>query len=51
MTQTILCEVSNCEFNLEGQKCTASEIFVISSQGKQASSQQETDCQTFKPQA
>ncbi|MFC0522752.1 DUF1540 domain-containing protein [Pontibacillus salicampi] len=46
----VLCEVANCVYNLEGEKCGASEISIISEVGKTASSQQETDCQTFEPQ-
>ncbi|MBP3950897.1 DUF1540 domain-containing protein [Bacillus suaedae] len=50
MAQTILCEVSNCVYNAESRKCTASEIFVVSHHGKQASSNEETDCKTFEAQ-
>lgn len=27
MAQTVLCEVENCVYNAEGEKCTATEIF------------------------
>ncbi|MCD8511772.1 MAG: DUF1540 domain-containing protein [Bacillus sp. (in: Bacteria)] len=50
MAQTVLCEVENCVYNAEGEKCTATEIFVASNNGNnEASSQEETDCQTFEP--
>ncbi|UOE94439.1 MULTISPECIES: DUF1540 domain-containing protein [Bacillaceae] len=45
---TVLCEVSNCVFNEESKKCTASEIFVVA-HAEVASSKEETDCRTFEP--
>ncbi|MFC0524418.1 DUF1540 domain-containing protein [Pontibacillus salicampi] len=49
MAQDVLCEVNNCVHNMDGQKCGADQIFVVSHTGKQADSQEETDCKTFKP--
>ncbi|MDL4843250.1 DUF1540 domain-containing protein [Aquibacillus rhizosphaerae] len=48
MALDVLCEVENCVHNLEGEKCGADEIFVVSHKGSTASSQQETDCKTFE---
>lgn len=48
MAQDVLCEVSNCVHYAEGNKCTASEIYVVSHQGNEATSQKETDCKTFE---
>ncbi len=45
----VLCEVSNCVHNHEGELCGATEIFVVSHKGDRAHSSQETDCQTFEP--
>ncbi|WP_096200363.1 DUF1540 domain-containing protein [Bacillus sp. FJAT-45350] len=49
MAQDVLCEVSNCVYNEQGNKCAASEIYVVSHKGKEAASQKETDCKTFEP--
>ncbi|KIL42569.1 DUF1540 domain-containing protein [Jeotgalibacillus soli] len=49
MALDVLCEVNNCVYNREGQKCAANKIFVVSHKGKKASSQEETDCKTFEP--
>lgn len=49
MAQDVLCEVSNCVHYAEGNRCTASEIYVVSQHGNAADSQQETDCKTFEP--
>lgn len=49
MAQDVLCEVSNCKFWESGNKCSADEIYVVSHAGEEASSQKETDCQTFDP--
>ncbi|EKN64193.1 protein of unknown function (DUF1540) [Schinkia azotoformans MEV2011] len=50
MAQDVLCEVSNCTYWANGNKCAAESIYVVSHHGKEASSQKETDCQTFEPQ-
>nr|WP_090890385.1 DUF1540 domain-containing protein [Evansella caseinilytica] len=49
MAVDVLCEVNNCKFWDEGNKCSADRIYVISNTGKQAESQEETDCKTFDP--
>ncbi|KGX84994.1 DUF1540 domain-containing protein [Pontibacillus litoralis] len=49
MALDVLCEVHNCVHNQQGQKCGADQIFVVSHKGRQASSQEETDCKTFQP--
>lgn len=49
MAQDVLCEVSNCSYWANGNKCSAESIYVVSNHGKQASSQDETDCKTFEP--
>lgn len=49
MAQDVLCEVNNCVHYKEGNRCGASEIYVVSHKGKQADSSQETDCKTFEP--
>ncbi|RXJ04013.1 DUF1540 domain-containing protein [Anaerobacillus alkaliphilus] len=51
MAQDVLCEVSNCVHNMEGNKCGADAIYVVSHKGKEASRQEETDCKTFEPEA
>lgn len=50
MAQDVLCEVINCVHNERGERCGASEIFVVSHRGKEADSSRETDCKTFEPQ-
>lgn len=46
----ILCEVSNCTYWGQGNKCTADAIYVVShAEGEKASNSKETDCKTFKP--
>lgn len=49
MAQEILCEVSNCKFWSNGNKCSAKSIYVVSQKGKRAKSSEETDCKTFVP--
>ncbi|WP_078409803.1 DUF1540 domain-containing protein [Priestia abyssalis] len=49
MAQDVLCEVINCVHHKQGNRCGASEIYVVSHKGKQADSSQETDCKTFEP--
>ena len=50
MGQRINCEVNNCSYWGEGNKCQADEISVVSKKGKQAKTSGETDCKTFVPQ-
>ncbi|WP_110943358.1 DUF1540 domain-containing protein [Virgibacillus senegalensis] len=49
MAQDVLCEVKNCIYWAHGNKCAADAIYVVSHTGKEASDQEETDCQTFEP--
>ncbi len=49
MAQDVLCEVANCVYNKEGERCGASQIFVVSHKGKEADNSRETDCKTFEP--
>lgn len=49
MPKDVLCEVNNCTYWGEGNRCVADQIYVISHAGKQASDGKETDCKTFKP--
>ncbi len=49
MAQDVLCEVNNCTFWANGNKCSADRIYVVSHNGETADSQKETDCQTFEP--
>ena len=49
MQQEVLCEVNNCQFWADGNKCSAEKIYVVSNKGKEASTSEETDCKTFKP--
>ncbi|NIK30639.1 hypothetical protein FHS45_003775 [Thalassobacillus devorans] len=51
MAQDVLCEVNNCVYYVEGNRCSASEIYVVSHTGNQAEDQKETDCKTFEPKA
>lgn len=49
MAKDVLCEVDNCKYWDKGNKCKADSIYVVSQKGKQASKNEETDCQTFTP--
>jgi hypothetical protein len=49
MAQDVLCEVNNCHYWKQGNRCGAEAIYVVSHKGKQASNSYETDCKTFKP--
>ncbi|WP_186580012.1 DUF1540 domain-containing protein [Aquibacillus kalidii] len=48
MAQQVLCEVSNCTFWVESNKCSADAIYVVSQIGNEANKQEETDCKTFE---
>lgn len=48
MAKDVLCEVNSCKFWTEGNNCDASQIYVVSNRGKQASHSEETDCNTFE---
>ncbi|MCM3571232.1 DUF1540 domain-containing protein [Neobacillus mesonae] len=49
MAKDVLCEVNNCTFWANGNKCSAESIYVVSHTGKTADSMKETDCKTFEP--
>ena len=49
MAQDVLCEVNNCSYWGQGNKCKAEAIYVVSNTGKKAGSSEETDCKTFEP--
>lgn len=42
----VSCVVNTCEYHKKGDKCTAGEIEILP---KNASTSEETDCGTFKP--
>lgn len=49
MARDVLCEVMNCQFWEDGNKCTADSIYIVSNKGKTAEDSSATDCKTFKP--
>ncbi|WP_084028946.1 DUF1540 domain-containing protein [Bacillus sp. J33] len=49
MAKDVLCEVNNCTYWENGNKCGAEAIYVVSHTGKKASNSKETDCKTFEP--
>jgi len=49
MAKDVLCEVNNCHYWKDGNKCSADQIYVVSHKGHEAKNQAETDCKTFKP--
>lgn len=50
MAQDVLCEVSSCHFYDEGDKCTASSIYVVNTEDtNNATNSADTDCKTFQP--
>ena len=49
MASDVLCEVNSCTFWALGNKCDASEIYVVMSRNTEdATKSEETDCKTFK---
>jgi hypothetical protein len=49
VAQDVLCEVDNCVYHKNDNRCGASQIFVVSHKGNhKAESSAETDCKTFK---
>ncbi|MFZ7944993.1 MULTISPECIES: DUF1540 domain-containing protein [Bacillaceae] len=48
MAKDVLCEVNNCTYWANGNKCSADKIYVVSHTGQTADSTKETDCQTFE---
>ncbi len=49
MAKDVLCEVNNCSYWADGNKCSADAIYVTSNKGKTAAKSEETDCKTFEP--
>ncbi|WP_017434874.1 DUF1540 domain-containing protein [Saccharococcus caldoxylosilyticus] len=49
MAKDVLCEVRNCHYWAEGNRCSAESIYVVSHAGKMAADSTETDCKTFTP--
>ncbi|WP_160724082.1 DUF1540 domain-containing protein [Bacillus sp. USDA818B3_A] len=49
MAKDVLCEVNNCTFWGNGNKCNADRIYVVSHTGETADNSRETDCKTFAP--
>lgn len=49
MAVDVLCEVKNCTYWNEGNRCAAERIYVVSQHGSEAKNQTETDCKTFEP--
>lgn len=47
MAQDVLCEVNNCSYWAEGNKCAADQIYVVSHTGSTADNSRQTDCKTF----
>lgn len=47
MAQDVRCEVNNCNYWGDGNKCRADAIYVVSHTGRKASNSEETDCKTF----
>ncbi len=48
MAKDVLCEVNNCKHWTQGNRCEADSIYVVSQQGTEAASHEETDCKTFE---
>ncbi|MCL6573237.1 MAG: DUF1540 domain-containing protein [Bacillus sp. (in: Bacteria)] len=48
MAQDVLCEVNNCSYWANGNKCSADRIYVVSHTGDTAETSMETDCKTFE---
>jgi hypothetical protein len=48
MATEVLCNVENCKYWEEGDKCVADSIFVIGEHGRIAEDVEETACKTFE---
>lgn len=48
MARDVLCNVNNCKYWDEGNKCIADSIYVIGLEGEKASDVDETGCKTFE---
>lgn len=49
LAKDVLCEVNNCSYWANGNKCSAERIYVVSHTGETAKTETETDCKTFEP--
>ncbi|MTT33157.1 DUF1540 domain-containing protein [Terrilactibacillus sp. BCM23-1] len=49
MAKDVLCDVHNCTYWEEGNKCAAESIYIVSHKGELAKDTEETDCKTFEP--
>ncbi|WP_078379292.1 DUF1540 domain-containing protein [Sutcliffiella halmapala] len=45
----VLCEVENCNYWGQGNRCNADAIYVVSHKGNTAHDSKDTDCKTFEP--
>ena len=48
MARDVLCDVVNCKYWAEGDRCVADQIYVIGLHGKKADDVDETGCKTFE---
>ncbi|MFQ3544661.1 DUF1540 domain-containing protein [Halobacillus rhizosphaerae] len=48
MAKDVLCEVNNCTYWGEGNRCNAEKIYVVSHNQLKTQSVEETDCKTFE---
>jgi hypothetical protein len=49
MAMDVLCEVNNCQFWKNGNRCGAESIYVVHNNVQSAVTSSETDCKTFIP--
>ncbi|MXQ54478.1 DUF1540 domain-containing protein [Shimazuella alba] len=49
MPKDVMCEVNNCTYWGQGNRCEADQIYVVAQHEEQADNSEETDCHTFKP--
>ncbi|MBB5326271.1 hypothetical protein HNQ34_003405 [Anoxybacillus tepidamans] len=49
MAKDVLCEVKNCHYWSDGNRCSAEAIYVVNNAGTMAASSAETGCKTFRP--
>jgi Domain of Unknown Function (DUF1540) len=48
MATEVLCNVENCKYWDDGDKCVADSIYVIGEDGREAANVMETACKTFE---
>lgn len=49
MARDVLCEVINCKYWENGNRCGADAIYIVSNEGNYAEDSRTTDCKTFEP--